>query len=122
MHPVLDRRHQRVYAGMWIAFATAIALYIVGVAILHLPGIVAALVLAPIPGIALIVLAIKIRPAGFQVRGLFVLDNGQIIESGCFEDLLLQNGAFAQLVAGQIARSEPAATAAGEMMLAEAAD
>jgi ABC-type multidrug transport system fused ATPase/permease subunit len=53
---------------------------------------------------------------------ILVFDNGRILERGCFEDLLLQNGRFAELVASQIARTEPVVAVPSQMNLAEAAD
>jgi ATP-binding cassette subfamily B protein len=53
---------------------------------------------------------------------ILVFDNGRIVERGCFEDLLLQNGRFAELVASQITRTEPVESISSAMILAEAAD
>ena len=78
MHPSLDRRNQRIYAGIWIAFAVAIGLYVIASAFLHLPR-VAALLLALIPGIAVVLLPFKIRLSGFSVRGRFLLENGDAV-------------------------------------------
>jgi ATP-binding cassette subfamily B protein len=62
---------------------------------------------------------------------ILVFDNGRIAERGCFEDLLLRNGLFAELVASQLTGADatpaPALAMAPVMlpdvsMLAEAAD
>jgi ATP-binding cassette, subfamily B, beta-glucan exporter len=53
---------------------------------------------------------------------ILVFDNGRILERGCFEDLLLQNGRFAELVANQIGRTEPVPMVSNQMILAEAGD
>jgi len=39
---------------------------------------------------------------------ILVFDNGRIAERGCFEDLLLRNGQFAELVASQLTKTDPA--------------
>jgi ATP-binding cassette subfamily B protein len=53
---------------------------------------------------------------------ILVFDNGRIAERGCFEDLLLQNGRFAELVATQMSRTEPVAVVSNQITLTEAAD
>jgi ATP-binding cassette, subfamily B, beta-glucan exporter len=39
---------------------------------------------------------------------ILVFDNGRIAERGCFEDLLLRNGQFAELVASQLTKTDSA--------------
>jgi hypothetical protein len=65
-----------------------------------------------------------------------VFHQGRIAERGCFEDLLLRDGQFAELVASQLTRTEPASIrtltpprpsahtqdVCEDMILAEAAD
>jgi hypothetical protein len=54
-----------------------------------------------------------------------VFDNGCIAERGCFEDLLLRNGLFAELVASQLTPPESVAALAvvpDAGVFAEAAD
>jgi len=56
---------------------------------------------------------------------ILVFDNGRVAERGCFEDLLLRNGLFAELVASQLTPAESAAALAAVAdagILAEAAD
>jgi ATP-binding cassette subfamily B protein len=60
---------------------------------------------------------------------ILVFDNGRIVENGCFEDLLLRNGRFAELIASQVTRTEPAVirvlaptSPSADTILAEAAD
>jgi len=56
---------------------------------------------------------------------ILVFDNGRLAERGCFEDLLLRNGLFAELVASQLTPADSAAALAvvpDTGILAEAAD
>jgi ATP-binding cassette, subfamily B, beta-glucan exporter len=45
---------------------------------------------------------------------ILVFDNGRIAERGCFEDLLLRNGRFAELVAAQVTKADAALTELGQ--------
>ncbi len=78
MHPSLDKRNQRIYTGMWIAFALALGLYVIAIRVLQAPRIVA-IVFAVLPGITVMVLCFKVRPTGFRVTGCLRLDNGETI-------------------------------------------
>jgi ATP-binding cassette subfamily B protein len=63
---------------------------------------------------------------------ILMFDNGRIAENGCFEDLLLRDGRFAELVASQMTGTDPVpipalglmptAAGANERMLVEVAD
>ncbi len=104
MHPTLDRRNQRIYTGMWIALALALALYVIAIEVLHAPRIVA-LLFAVLPGITVLVLCCKIRPTGFRVTGCFRLNSGETItrtipmylpDKSDDETFLIAAGAFLQ--------------------------